>query len=316
MSISLEKAIRGFHLSNEASNRSPTTIQWHHSNLTNFRKWLEANAYETLLSKITPDILREPLASMQVDAPRYRGHPFKKNVARPLAPRTIHGRYRSLSAFLNWAVREELIAKSPLSNIPRPKVPKYIPNPFTEAEVKRLIKACDDQSEDTRLREIAIVLFFLDTGVGKKELLSLTMDKLQIDRGQALVMGKGSKQRYVHFASRTRRALWRYTSLGRPEPVAHVNNVFLSHDGRTMKESRLAYVLRRLGQRADVVGMHPHRFRRAAAIQFLRNGGNLFALQKMLGHETLEMVRRYLELADSDLEEAHKSASPVDNWNL
>jgi integrase/recombinase XerD len=81
-------------------------------------------------------------------------------------------------------------------------------------------------------------------------------------------------------------------------------------------EGRLAFLLKRLGSRGNVDDVHPHRFRRTAAIQFLRNGGNLFALQKMLGHETLDMVRRYVELADSDLEEAHKTASPVDNWNL
>jgi site-specific recombinase XerD len=51
-------------------------------------------------------------------------------------------------------------------------------------------------------------------------------------------------------------------------------------------------------------------------VQFLRNGGNLFALQKMLGHTTLDMVRRYVELASEDVENAHRSASPADNWNL
>jgi site-specific recombinase XerD len=99
-----------------------------------------------------------------------------------------------------------------------------------------------------------------------------------------------------------------------------------SFDQRIALSSRLLrrpnlvrrYPLKTLGmlvRRQRGVG-HPHRFRRTAAIQFLRNGGNLFALQKMLGHETPGVVRRYVELADSDLEEAHKTASPMDNWNL
>jgi site-specific recombinase XerD len=60
----------------------------------------------------------------------------------------------------------------------------------------------------------------------------------------------------------------------------------------------------------------PHTLRHSAAVIFLRNGGNLFALQKMLGHTSLEMTRRYCELADVDVKRAHLTASPVDNLLL
>ncbi len=71
-------------------------------------------------------------------------------------------------------------------------------------------------------------------------------------------------------------------------------------------------MLSKLGEAAGVNKVHPHRFRRTAAVQFLRNGGNFFALQKLLGHESLEMVRRYVDLASNDVAEAHQKASPVD----
>lgn len=75
-------------------------------------------------------------------------------------------------------------------------------------------------------------------------------------------------------------------------------------------------MLIRLGVKAGVQDCHPHRFRHTFAVNFLRNGGNAFELQMALGHTTLETVQTYLSLAQTDLDAAHRKASPVENWQL
>jgi integrase/recombinase XerD len=71
-----------------------------------------------------------------------------------------------------------------------------------------------------------------------------------------------------------------------------------------------------IGRRAKVAGFHPHRLRHTFAVMYLRNGGNAFSLQHMLGHNSLEMVRHYLVIAQVDIDNVHRKASPVDNMRL
>ena len=82
-----------------------------------------------------------------------------------------------------------------------------------------------------------------------------------------------------------------------------------------MKAGTLKNILRRLGNRCDVK-VHAHKIRHTFVINFLRNGGNVFELQRLLGHSSLDMVRHYLNIAESDTENAHKKASSVDRWGL
>lgn len=69
-------------------------------------------------------------------------------------------------------------------------------------------------------------------------------------------------------------------------------------------------------RRAGVSHANVHRFRHTFAITFLRNGGNVLTLQKLMGHEKMDTLRVYVELAQMDLQKAQQLASPADRWGL
>jgi site-specific recombinase XerD len=83
-----------------------------------------------------------------------------------------------------------------------------------------------------------------------------------------------------------------------------------------MDSNSIHLMLGHIGNRAGVTKVYPNRFRHTFAIQYVRYGGDVFSFQRKLGHYTLEIVRRYIALADTDSAEAHRKASPADRWHL
>ena len=92
--------------------------------------------------------------------------------------------------------------------------------------------------------------------------------------------------------------------------------LFATREGAVMQRTGLRLLIFRIGTRAGVPDAGIHRFRHTFAINFLRNGGDPWSLQMMLGHSTMEMVKTYLSIAQADLDNSHKLASPVDHWRL
>ena len=165
-------------------------------------------------------------------------------------------------------------------------------------------------------RNRLIILILLDTGVRVGELARLNVDDLNMETCEVLVRpfrsSIKSRPRTVYIGKRTQKELWKYL-LGR-EKIKN-DPLLLSVSGRRMSADGIKHLIRRVSIRAGVPA-HPHAFRHTFAIEYLRNNGDIFTLQRLMGHSTLEMVRHYLALANTDMEAAHRRASPVDNWRL
>jgi site-specific recombinase XerD len=126
--------------------------------------------------------------------------------------------------------------------------------------------------------------------------------------------GRKSKSRVVFIGKSSRAALWHY--LAERKNTLPDDSLFIGKNNHPLDRLILGNLLRRFGNRAGSDNVHPHRFRHTFAIQYLRNGGDIFTLQRLLGHSDISMVRRYLNIADTDAQIAHQRASPVDRWNF
>ena len=128
------------------------------------------------------------------------------------------------------------------------------------------------------------------------------------------VMGKGQKERIVPFGDRTTRALLRYLNL-RPQ-VSGCNSMFLNSDGGSITENTIKMVFERLAKKAGIPRLHIHLLRHSMATNYLLSGENPIKLQRILGHETLEMTRRYVDMVAVQMAVTESRQSPVDRMGL
>jgi integrase/recombinase XerD len=170
-------------------------------------------------------------------------------------------------------------------------------------------------------RDQAIVLMLLDTGLRATELCSLIINDVDLKTGKVTIRhgvaggAKGGKGRTVYLGKVARKAVWRYLA-SREDGDDSDAPLFISHADRAFNKDSLRVLINRLGDRAEIKKAYPHKFRHTFAITYLRSGGDVFTLQSLLGHGSLDMVRHYAQIAEVDVEQAHRKASPADNMRL
>lgn len=320
--LTLSGAIQGYMLDAAARRLSPHTIADYQNS---FRK-LQAFIGDPPLAGITADDVRLFLADL-ASTPRAAGGCAPRPV-KPPSEKQVLNIHTGLSALWTWAVTEGYAPKHILHEIRRPKPKRPAIVPLTQGDVKALLDVVErsigfsrpgqrpsDYARPTGARDRAMILLLLDTGVRASELCGLQLRSLDLKNKAITVLGKGNKERHLPFGPLTGKALFQYVSAERREASAN-EKVFVTDDGRELTRDWLLKLLQRLGNRAGVVDVHPHRFRHTYAIEYLRNGGNTRSLQESLGHETLDMIRTYTAVAEADLANAHRTASPVEKWRL
>lgn len=244
-----------------------------------------------------------------------------------ISDRTVSNVWTALSSLWTWAEGDLEIPHPMRGKVKRPKFVDVVPDAFTHEEVKALVRGAKftrgwhgragkhtHSRRPTALRDEAIILVLVDTGIRATELCELTVGDYDQKRSRLHIQrGKGNKARYVSLGTRTTKAIWLYmTKRAKPKPDAPL---FAAKTERFLDRGNLRHTLTIIGQNAGVENVFPHRFRHTFAIEFLRNGGNVMLLKELLGHESLEMVMRYAKIVEQDIRNA-PAHSPADNWRL
>lgn len=289
--------VQSFLLDRRARRLSLNTIEYYSRELSYFTGYLALREIRCM-SEITTEVVRAYL----VDLSEHRN------------PGGVHASWRALKAFHRWyesELEEDDSWRNPMRRVQAPRI-NTDPRPgINLPDFHRLVDSCDTTL--LGLRDRAIFLTLLDTGVRRAELLMLNAGDLNAVNGEITVLhGKGARRRTVFIGIKTRRAIARYwKKRGQPKPT---DPIFAANHGGRLTTKGLETIVKHRAKRAGVEpspGLHD--FRRAFALTCLKNGMDVFTLQRLMGHSSLTILRRYLHQTEGDLEGAFEQHGPVDH---
>lgn len=245
-------------------------------------------------------IIRRFMASVNVPTRAVNVYHIRNWIAaeknRGIQDSTLEGNRQVLSSYFGWLFREGLIDKNPVVNVGVIKVAKKQKKTFTDIDMERLNQCCET------LRDRAILHFLSSTGCRISEMTELNRDMVDIEQLECVVHGKGNKERTVFLDAVTGMLIGEYLETRKDDDPA----LFVNRYGQRIEPGGVRTMLKKLGEKAGVEHVHPHKFRRTRATELTRHGMQIQEVASILGHEKLDTTMRYVILNKDDIKSNYR----------
>lgn len=266
-----------------AANVSGNTVYAYAGAVVSLAQFLEAKGYSTDVQAIRREHIEE----------------WINGLLATYKPTTAHQRFRGAQRFFGWYAsldgNEEY--RSPMSKMRPPRLPEYLPDVLTLEQLRALLNACAGRTFEDR-RDEAMVRIFFDTGARRAEVANLrwstdpTERDIDLTTGDVRLFGKGRRERYAHLSPSTLEAVERYIRLRKAHPQAALPYLWLGRKGQ-LTDSGIAQAIRDLGNRAGIVGLHPHVLRHSWRHHAASAGMSREDMMQLGGWRSDAMLRRY-----------------------
>ncbi len=290
--MTIENALSDFLIEQQIRGNTPKTVQYYSLSVGFYVRFVGP---DTSLQDITLQSLRA-----------YYMHLAGRNITST----TIQTYIRALRSFLTWCYEQEYISENLPEKFRLPKAQRKAIDILTDSEVRQLL-SCFNFRYLIHLRNYCMCSLMLDSGLRLHEVVTLSIDHLHLPEGYIIVDGKGNKQRIVPVGLSTRKVLFRY--LSRRPSCAPTDRLFLMSNLQPVTDATLRQMFRKLKKRSGIARLRAHLLRHTFATRYLENGGDMYALQQILGHTSLEMVKKYVHSTTRKTVPTFPEYSPLDN---
>jgi integrase len=261
-------------------------------------KWWKAEIGNFILADISPSLIAQYRDKLSSGITHH---------GKPRSPATVNRYLAALSIVFTTAVKEwGWVDDTPLRKVTKPKESRSRVRFLSEDERPRLLKACKE-SNNTFL--YPVVVLALSTGMRNGEIMGLTWDVVDLQRGRAILHDtKNGERRAVAITGHVLELLRELNKI----PRIDCNLLFPAKEIRPQKPQKpidLRFPWLAALKKANIQDFRFHDLRHSAASYLAMNGASLAEIAEVLGHKTLQMVRRYAHLS-----EGH-TASVVESMN-
>jgi integrase/recombinase XerD len=272
--------------------------------------FLRAGLYLRNWSQRTLRTYRQGLQSLYQTLPADQQIPTKEQLGawiiglreKGLTPGGCNMYIRTVNSFLSWLREEGESAPTPLKLL---RAPKHQLALLSSADVRALMmfKPASDVEHRTR----TLILLLLDTGIRIDEALGIERGRINLDDLTLIVFGKGAKERVVPFSHEMRKILFRHLQHG------HSRLLFCTRDGARLMYRNVYRNVAALCAKAGLqLKVHPHLFRHVFAANFIKRGGDIYRLSRLLGHTNVSTTQIYLRsLQVTELREGRETLTPL-----
>lgn len=286
------------------ANRSPRYVRALHYHGLRFVRWLDERHQVIRPENLTRDHVDAWVKQVKATTTR-KGLPLRLN--------SVIKQNDCDRVFLLWLAANGVVSAAIPAALPRLKANDVLPTSvLTHKQMMRLLRAVDRTTAEG-VEVYAMLEFLYSSGVRIAELLGLDIDKVDLANRQAIVWGKGSKERPVVIGESAARATEAYLKAFRPTLCHDITQraLWLDRQGARMPYATFRRKLLVIAERAGLpVDVTAHTFRRSFATEMVRAGVNLWLLNQQMGSKSIEALRPYIKLTIPDLKKTHARCHP------
>jgi site-specific recombinase XerD len=258
--------------------RSPSTLTAYASDLRHFTAWYSAR----FNNRFTIDQL-EP-ADVEAYLSWGQDQGFK--------PTTLNRRLSVIKRYIHWCRRNGIIngqVQVEIDDITTQKPAELIPEGLNKQQKERLLTVFENKAN---IRDRAIILVLLNTGLRVSELVALEPKDVEVSRNESVIhIRKNGASRSIPLPSTASKALATYLEV-RPSELG--KGLFIGRQGSLTKEG-IAAMIARYAEQASLIGITPNTLRHTFAYEYLeQNKNDVVKLAEILGHSDLNSTRIYL----------------------
>lgn len=202
------------------------------------------------------------------------------------------------SSFFSWLNNKGYILKNPASGLDRIKIKKKMKKPFSEIDLEKIRSKCKS------CRDRAIVETLYSTGMRVSELVGLNIGDIDFQNMEAIVRGKGNKERTVYLTMVACMHLKEYLNSRNDSKDA----LFVSEKQpfNRLSVAGIEEIMRKLGRKVNIENVHPHRFRRTMATNALNKGMSIEEVKEILGHTKIDTTMIYCQVSKENVRHSHR----------